>query len=342
MATFPGQGHTLSNQANLELRRKIMGYIVAQAIHAVTAAGVVDALEGGPRPVADLAASTGTDADALRRFLRVLVAEGLFAEEPAGTFALTEMGALLRSGTPGSLRHFSNLMVGEAYQVWELAGHSLRTGEAAFAQRFGKPLFDWLPDHPDKAAEFDAAQAGLVELRLLPLLDRDWAGVSTVTDVGGGNGSLLVRLLARHPHLSGTLLDQAHAVDKARVNVARAGVADRCRLVPGDFFAAVPEGADVYVLAQILHDWDDDRAGQILARCRAAMPPHARLLVLEQAIAEDGQPHPAKLLDLHMLVLLGGRERTETEWRALLGDAGFTVTDISHHARASLIEARPG
>jgi O-methyltransferase domain len=319
-----------------------MGFIVAQAIHAVTEAGVVDALAGGPRPAADLAAATGTDPDALRRFLRALAGEGVFVEEPAGTFALTELGGLLRSDTPGSLRHFCRLMVGEAYQVWELAGHSLRTGESAFAQRFGKPMFDWLADHPDKAAGFDAAQAGLVELRLLPLLDRDWMGVSTVVDVGGGNGGLLARLLARHPHLAGTLLDQPHAVEQARANLDRAGVAGRCRLVPGDFFAAVPEGADAYVLAQILHDWDDERAGRILARCRAAMPGHARLLVLEQAIAEDGQPHPAKLLDLHMLVLLGGRERTETEWRTLLGGAGFTVTDISHHARSSLIEARPG
>lgn len=341
MTTTARQDPTASNQANVELRRKMMGFIVAQAIHAVTEAGVIDALTGGARPVADLAAATGTHPDALRRFLRALAGEGIFVEEPAGTFALTPQGELLRSDTPGSLRHFSTLMVGEAYQVWELAGDSLRDGEPAFARRFGKPLFDWLADHPDKAAEFDAAQAGLVELRLLPLLDRDWTGVSTVVDVGGGNGGLLGRLLARHPHLTGTLLDQPHAVDQARVNLAEAGVADRCTFVPGDFFVDVPAGGDAYVLAQILHDWDDDRAGEILARCRAAMPAGARLLVLEQAIAEDGRPHPAKLLDLHMLVLLGGRERTEDEWRALLGRAGFTVTAISHHARSSLIEARP-
>lgn len=332
---------TTANQANLELRRKIMGFIVAQAIHAVTEAGVVDALAGGPRPAAELAAATGTDPDALRRFLRALAGEGLFVEEPAGTFALTEVGALLRSDTPGSLRHFSRLMVDEAYQVWELAGHSLRTGEAAFAHRFGRPMFDWLADHPEKAAGFSAAQAGLVELRLLPLLDHDWSGVSTVVDVGGGNGGLLARLLARHAHLAGTLLDEPHVVEQARAHLAEAGVGDRCRLVPGDFFAAVPGGGDTYVLAQILHDWDDEHAGRILARCREAIPEHGRLLILEQAIAEDGQPHPAKLLDLHMLVLLGGRERTEAEWRALLAAAGFSVTAISPHARSSLIEARP-
>lgn len=342
MGTTLDRGTATGDRANGELRRKMMGFIVAQAIHAVTEAGVIDELAGGPRPAAELAAATGTHPDALRRFLRALAGEGLFVEQPSGTFALSEMGALLRADTPGSLRHFSTLMVGEAYQVWELAGHSLRTGEAAFARRFGKPLFDWLAEHPDEAARFNAAQAGLVELRLLPLLDRDWAGVRTVVDVGGGSGSLLARLLARHPHLEGMLLDRAHVVEEARANLVGAGVADRCRLVPGDFFDAVPGGADAYVLAQILHDWDDERAAQVLARCRAAMPEHARLLVLEQAIAEDGQPHPAKLLDLHMLVLLGGRERTETEWHTLLSGAGFAVTSFSHHARSSLIEARPG
>jgi len=341
MTTTVRPDSAAGTRANVELRRKMMGFIVSRAIHAVTEAGVVDALAAGPLPVDAVAAATDTHADALRRFLRVLAAEGLFAEGPADTFALTDQGALLRADAPGSLRHFATLMAGEAYQVWELAAHSLCTGESAFPRRFGQPLFDWLAERPDKAAEFDAAQAGLVEVRLLPLLDRDWTGVSTVVDVGGGNGSLLARLLACHPHLRGTLLDQPHVADAARATLAAAGVDGRCRIVSGDFFAGVPAGLDAYVLSQILHDWDDERAGRILARCREAMPPRARLLVVEQAIVEDGQPHPARLLDLHMLVLLGGRERTEAGWRALLGAAGFIVTDISHHARSSLIEARP-
>lgn len=333
---------SMTDHANAELRRKIMGFIVAQAIHAVTEAGVVDRLAEHPRTVAELAAATGTDPDALHRFLRALTAEGLFVEDPPGTVALTEMGALLRSDAPGSLRHFSALMTGEAYQVWELAGHSLRTGTAAFAQRFGKPLFDWLAEHPDKAAQFNTAQAGLVQLRLLPLLDHDWSDVATVVDIGGGNGGLLSRLLTRHRHLHATLLDLPHVVEQASATLAAAGVADRCQLVPGDFLTTVPDGADAYVMAQILHDWDDDKAAQILHRCRAAMPDNARLLVLEQAIPDHHQPHPAKLLDLHMLVLLGGRERTETDWHNLLGKTGFTVTAITHHARSSLIQARPG
>ena len=331
----------MTAEPNASLRRKIMGFIVAQAIHAVTEAGVVDQLAAGPRTVAELAGATGTNADALHRFLRALAGEGLFVEGPPNTFTLTEIGALLRTDAPGSLRHFSRLMVGEAYQVWELAGHSLRTGEAAYQVRFGAPLFEWLAEHPDKAAEFNAAQAGLVQLRLLPLLERDWTGVRTVVDVGGGNGTLLSELLPRHPHLSGILLDLPHVAEQAATRLAEAGLAERVRCQSGDFFTGVPAGADAYVLAQILHDWDDEQAGMILQGVRAAMPDHGRLLVLEQAVPEDGRPHPAKLLDLHMLVLLGGRERTESDWHALLGKAGFAVTAISQHARSCLIEAKP-
>jgi len=331
----------MSVVANAGLRRKIMGFVVAQAIHAVTEAGVIDALAGGPLPVAEIAAATGTNPDALHRFLRALAGEGLFVETPPGTFALTDQGALLRSETPGSLRHFSKLMVGEAYQVWELAGYSLRTGQSAYPVRFGQPLFDWLADHPDKAAEFDNAQAGLVELRLLPLLDRDWSDVRTVVDIGGGNGTLLANLLARHPHLQGTLLDLPHVTAGAAERLATAGLLDRVRCQPGDFFNEIPAGAGAYVLAQILHDWDDEHATRILLGVRAAMPDHGRLLVLEQAIPEDNQPHPAKLLDLHMLLLLGGRERTETDWHTLLGKAGFAITAITHHERSAMIEARP-
>ncbi|UOE21938.1 methyltransferase [Thermobifida halotolerans] len=316
-----------------------MGFVVSQAIISVTRLRVVEHLGEEALEVRELARRVGADPDALHRFLRLLVAEGLFVEQPPGVFATTPLGALLHEDVPGSLRHFAALMDNEAYQAWSAALHSLRTGEPAFDVVFGKPMFDWLGERPDASSAFNAAQAGLVTLRLLPLVERDWSGVGTVVDVGGGNGRLLGALLSRHEHLRGVLFDLPHVVREAERSVG--GPRDRLRVVGGDFFSAVPSGGDVYVLAQILHDWDDDRAVRILRRCAEAMTPDSRLLILEQVVPEGPQPHPAKMLDLHMLVLLGGRERTESEWGRLLERGGFRVAAIDRSARSSLIEARP-
>jgi hypothetical protein len=320
------------------LRRKIMGYIVSQAIFAVTELDVAEQLRNGPIPVDELAERTGADADALHRFMRVLAAEGLFVEHPGGSFSGTPMSALLLRDAPGSLRHLVTLMSGEAYQVWGGAGHSLRTGDSAFEQVYGKPMFEWLAGDPAASAAFNEAQAGLVELRLLPLLELDWSAGTTVVDVGGGNGGLLNLLLGRNPHLRGVLFDLPHVV---RDDELAPGVRERCTVVGGDFFSSVPDGGQTYVLAQILHDWDDDEARTILRRCRQAMGPGARLLILEQVVPDDSEPHPAKLLDLHMLVLLGGRERGQDAWQRLLTESGFDLLSVDRSARSAIIEARP-
>jgi hypothetical protein len=314
------------------LRHQVMAFVVSQAIFAVTEAGIVELLTAGPIEVGELARQAAVDRDALSRFLRVLVAEGLFAEDPPGTIALTEMGAHLRRDRPGSLCHLVTLMAGEGYQAWAMAAHTLRTGEPAFDIVFGQPMFDWLAAHPQKSAAFDAAQAGLLTTRAAPLVDWDWSGTRTVVDVGGGNGALLATLLSQHSHLRGILFDLPHVIKEA-------DVPDRCDLVGGDFFTEVPSGGDVYVLAQILHCWDDHDAVRILRQIAAAIPTHGRLLIVERVIPDDDLRHPAKLLDLHMLVVLGGRERTNSDWRKLLAAGGFELLDVQCAARSSLLIA---
>lgn len=318
---------------NTAMRRLIMGFIASRAVCAVTRAGVPDLLADGARGVAELAAASGTDPDALGRFLRVLSAEGALVEPEPGVYGLSPSGDLLRSDVPGSLRHFTELMSEEAYAVWGAAEESLRSGRAAFPSVFDAPYFEWLAEHPEASERFDQAQAGLVELRLLPLLEWDWAGTRSVVDVGGGDGALLHRLLAAHPHLSGTLLDLPHVVNQAEN--------DGITRVSGDFFEEVPKGADTYVLAQILHDWDDAEAVRILRTCREAIPEHGRLLVLEQVIQEEDGSNPALLLDLHMLVLLGGRERTGPEWERLFAEGGFSLVSTCTGPRSTLLESRP-
>ncbi|CAG7591064.1 methyltransferase [Rhodococcus opacus] len=329
------------SDVNHRVRKQIMGYIVSQSISAVCELGVPDRLADGACLLGDLAASVGADADALGRFLRVLVAEGLFAEVGGGRFALTEAGELLRADAPGSLRHLVGLMSNEAYLVWGHAAHSIRTGKESFSAAFGKPYFEWLSENPSAADEFARGQAGLVELRLLPLLDHDWSDVGTVVDVGGGTGALITRLLDRHAHLRGILFDLPHVVAEAPSTFGSAGIGERTTVVGGSFFDDVPGNGDVYVLSQILHDWDDASAGKILSSCRQAIPPGGRLMIVEQVLPESATTHPMALLDLHMLVLLGGRERTITEWRRLLTDHGFTLDSITQGPRSSVIEAVP-
>ncbi|MGW5675985.1 methyltransferase [Streptomyces sp. NPDC003860] len=325
--------------ANQELRRRIMGYIVSQSIFTVNELRIADRLGGEARSVTDLARECSVDADALHRTLRLLAAEGLFHEGPTGSFRLAALGDLLRTEAPGSLHEFVNLMAGESYRVWAESAYSVRTGKPAFDLVHGMPHFNWLAEHPDAARDFNRAQASLVTQRSLPLLERNWQGVKTVVDVGGGNGQLLATLLSQQPHLEGVLFDLPHVVTEAQAKLTESGVRDRTRIVGGDFFAEVPTGGDVYVLAQILHDWNEEQALGILRSCRKALPGHGRLLILEQVIPEDGEPHPAKFLDLHMLVLLGGRERTETDWRSLLADSGFQLESVEQGARSSLMTA---
>ena len=331
----------MMTDSNRELRKKIMGYLVSQAIFAICELGVPDQLAGGPVRLQELARDSGADPDALRRFLRVLAGEGLFTEIDHDEYTLTPVGALLRTDVEGSLHHLAMLMGAEAYEAWGAAVHSVRTGTAAFDHVAGKPYFEWLAEHPQAAERFDRGQAGLVELRLVPLLERDWAGVASVVDVGGGEGVLMARLAQRHRHLAGVVYDLPHVVSVAGALLGDLGVGDRVSMVGGDFFDAVPAGADVYVLSQILHDWNDERASLILANCREAMPDHGRLLIVEQVLEEKAGADPAALLDLHMLVLLGGRERTRSDWERLLETNGFVLDSVVAGPRSSLLTARP-
>jgi DNA-binding HxlR family transcriptional regulator len=316
----------------------ISGMIRTQTIAAIAELGVADAIAAGTTRTGELAREVGADPDALHRMLRLLEADGLVAQAAPGVWRLTETGEFLREDVDGSLRHVARLFAAEVYDAWSGAAESLRTGKAAFPGRFGAPFFDWLQQHPEGARRFDQAMAGTAALRLRPLLEWDWKGVSTVVDVGGGNGTLLEALLEGFPQLEGISFDLPEVASRAAARVEGTSVAERLRARGGDFFEEVPT-ADAYILAQVLHDWSDEDSVRILAACRRGAGENARLFVLEQVVPEGDRLSPVKLLDLNMLILLGGRERTLAEFEAVLAAGGWRLAGHRDGPRSTLLEA---
>jgi hypothetical protein len=312
----------------------ITGTWLSQAICAAARLGLPDLLADGPRPAAELANTVGAHAPSLLRLLRVLAAAGVFRETELGLFASTPLGLQLQSGVPGSLRNLA-MVVGaeEARRSWSHLLYSLRTGEPAFCHIFGTDTFDYRAERPDEAAIFNEAMAEMTrQVAHAVVASYDFSGIGVIVDVGGGNGALLSVLLAAVPTLTSILFDLPSGTAVAVELLGAAGVAGRCRIVEGDVFAAVPDGADAYMLKSVIHDWDDERSRIILKNCARAMPRHSRLLLHEQLLpvrAEELAAHRRVLLtDLNMLVMTGGRERSESEYRALLGASGLRLKRI--------------
>jgi hypothetical protein len=306
-------------------------------------AGVFRELAKGPKTTKDLAGECGLHDVALERALALLVNRDVVELDVAGCWKLTDVGQMLIPGHPSGAGDMAVFLPWEL-QGWSRLDYSLETGRSGFELVAGSPIFDWFQANPEAGRRLDA----FMQQRTTGLLRRSVAGYDrwpedgVVVDVGGGNGALLAFLLASRPNVRGVLLDLPGVVAGAHDVLEAAGVADRVEVVAGDFFAAVPSGGDVYVMASVLHDWDDERAGRILDAVRAAITPRKGCLLLyEAALRPVGEPDPMRATDLHMLVMAGGRERRSDEWRGLLGDHGFSVTRIVPTDALSWIEASP-
>jgi hypothetical protein len=335
--------HAPDGTAAAALRRLIVGYRLSQALHVAAELGIADLLVDGPRSVGDLARATGARPAALHRLLRLLASEGVFAESQPGHYRLTPLAEPLRSDAPDSLRQRAIFDGRENWQAWGHLLHSVTTGGPAFDHALGAPFFDYLEAHADAGARFDALMAEQTTAWAAAILaSYDFSGIRRLVDVGGGNGALLTAVLRSYPALSGVLVDLPHVIERAIPRLRAAGVADRCEVVVGDFFEGVPAGGDAYLLKHILHDWDDERCLTILRNCRAALPPDGRLLVVELITATDDRPDYGKYLDLNMLVLLTGRERTRAEYAALFEAADFRLTGVrATPSDVSILEALP-
>jgi orsellinic acid C2-O-methyltransferase len=329
----------------------LFGFFPTQVLYVCAELGLCDILAAdGPLPAADLATRTGSDEASLRRLLHALACLRILAEPEPGTYALGPFGAGMVADDPASMRHLVLLFAGpEVWASWGGLAETVRTGEPAWERITGTTAFEHMAAHPDQQAVFNRAMGegtrnavpGIIEVGGF---DR----FTSVVDVGGGDGTLLAAVLAAHPGLRGTVFDIPQGLAKAPATFDAAGLGDRADAVAGDFFDAVPPGADAYLIKSVIHDWDDANATAILANIRAAMPEAGTLLVVEPVMPDQPSGAPDVLMmvmsDLNMLLCTGGKERTEAEFRALLAGAGFAVrriTPATGPTNFSVIEAVP-
>ena len=309
----------------------IAGAWRSQAVCVAAELGIADALKDGPRPTQEVARAVNASDDAVYRLLRALSSLGIVSSLPDQRFALTPLGSYLREDASGSLRGYARFIGHDVTRrPWGDLAYSVRTGKPAADYVFGTDIFDYLAKHPDVAAVVNDAMTAISTTDSPAVVEAyDFSEIATLVDVGGGHGLLLASILKANPHMRGILFELSHAVDGATRLMSQERVADRCAVISGNFFEAVPEGGDAYILKRVIHDWDNDRARQILENCRRAMRAGTRLLVVERLVLPGDVPDLAKLFDLQMLVLTGGgRERTKAEFQELYGSAGFELTRI--------------
>jgi hypothetical protein len=329
----------------------IRGFTVTQLVGTAARLELADRLRDGPRNCVELAEETEAHAPSLRRLMRALVEIGVLREASPDQFEVTAMGRLLQRDVPGSLRPVAMVYSGPFYNAWGSLLENVMTGQTAFQRVLGAPIFDYFAQHPEIGEAFDHTMTSMSATMAAQVVDAyNFAGISTVVDVGGGQGALLGTLLKANAVLTGVLFDQPSVIEGARVWIAEQGLTDRCRLVAGDFFTAVPEGGDAYLLKWILHDWDDERSSMILRNCRKAMREQDRLLIVEVVLPDRFTDGPVGAVnDIHMLTVTGGRERTAHEYRSLLAATGFhlariiptTGTHPVFGSAASIIEGIP-
>ncbi|GLH99953.1 methyltransferase [Phytohabitans aurantiacus] len=331
------------------LVRLVYGYMAAQMVHTAVRLGIPDLLGAGPRDSAELAARTGAHQPSLHRLLRALASFGVLTEPEPGRFGLGDMAVPLTEHAEHRFTALTQLFCStEFWRSWSDLEHSIRTGGAAFEHVYGVPFFQYLTDAPELLATFNAAMAENAHFEAPRFVSGyDFGRYDSIMDIGGGDGTLLHAILDAHPSMRGVILETPAVAEQARAATALAGLSDRCEVVAGDFFEGVPAGGQALLIKSVIHNWDDERCVAILRNCRAAIRPDGVLLVLEPVLParmESATCVETVMSDLNMLALTsGGFERTEADFRRILGAAGFTLSAISETIPATdfrVIEAR--
>ena len=308
----------------------ITGYWVSQAVGIAARLGVSDELADRPKKSSEVAKAVGADPKALFRLMRMLASIGVFTMDKQGRFGLTPLGDTLRSGFPGSVKNFAVAETAPGHWLpWGKMYEAIKTGKPMCKPALGMELWDWYSKNPEEGEYFNGAMGDL-SAAVSDEVTRiyDFAKFEKVVDVGGAHGILLAAILKANPKMRGILFDLPHVTATAGESLKTQGIGKRCEVVTGDFFESVPPGADIHVLKQIIHDWSDNESTTILRNCHQALKPHGKLLLVEMVVPPDNSPSMAQAMDLNMLVLLTGRERTESEYRDLLAAGGFKIQRV--------------
>ena len=312
------------------LMQMLFGYAPARAISIVAELRIADLLADGSKTAEELALTTKSHSRSLYRLLRACASVGIFSEGSDKRFSLTPMAEFLRSDNPESLRAFAEMLAhGEQFQTWSALDFSIQTGTPAFDKVHGMPIFEYYPTHPKSGQIFNDAMTSMSLGSSRAVMQAyDFSGITKLVDIGGGHGFLLASVLEKYPTMKGVLYDTATIVEEAKGLLEKQGVTNRCETVGGNFFESAPPGGDAYMMKHIIHDWNDEECVTILKNCRKGITEGGKLLVIEMVVPPGNEPSLSKLLDLQMLAVLPGCERTEEEYSALFGAAGFKLTRI--------------
>jgi len=328
-----------------QMLQMITGFWTSCCIYSAAKLDIADQLAKRPQTAAELAESTHCHAPSLNRVMRALVSSGIFSKNEQGEFENNALSETLRSNVPGSMKAMAIAQLGDHYDAWGNLIYSIKTGKTAFDKVEGMPVWKYYETHPEEGQNFMQAMTGLTGAVIKNVIpEYDFSDMDTIVDVGGGNGALLMAVLKSAPHAKGIVFDEEYVVEKTTEELAKKGFDGRCSTAAGSFFDFIPKDADGYLMKMVLHDWNDEQSLQILNNCRQAMKPGSKLLVIESVIPEEDTPHPGKYMDINMLAMTGGMERTEDEFASLFQKAGLKLSRVihTHSPLFSIIEATKG
>ena len=326
----------------VQMMQMITGFWTSCCVYAVAKLNIADHLKGKPQTADQLAEATHSHALSLYRVLRALSSVGVFDLNSQHQFELTPLGETLQSDTPGSMKAMAIAQLGDHFNAWGNLVYSIKTGNIAFDNIEEMSVWQYYETHPDEGVNFMKAMTGVTEAVIMNVLPSyDFSEFKTIVDIGGGNGALLMAVLNNASQAKGVVFDEEYVVEEAKKDLQNKGFDKRCSTEAGSFFNFIPAGADAYLMKMILHDWNDEQCLQILNNCNKAMKPGSKLLVFEAVIPENNEPHPGKFMDINMLAMTGGRERTEKEFGSLFAKAGLKLFRVihTHSPMFSIVEA---